>query len=126
MSPLDNSTPIGPRHADQSQSRPGTDHVLLVLGSARPWRTWRAGVYGGKLVASDADAVLEWPSNPSPDVQVHITSVDVSGTAAYAKLEIIDWIGMRFTDYLLLAQVDGECKISAKLADSHSGAAESQ
>lgn len=77
-------------------------------------------------MASDADAVLEWPSNPSPDVQVHITSVDVSGTAAYAKLEIIGWIGMRFTDYLLLVQVDGECKISAKLADSHSGAAESQ
>lgn len=81
-----------------------------------------AGIYGGKLMASTADGILEWPVEPSPDVQAHITALDVSGTAAFAKIEIIDWIGMRFTDYLLLIQIDGEWKISAKLSDSHSAA----
>lgn len=83
-----------------------------------------AGIYGGTLMASNADAVLEWPATPSPDVQVHIAALDVSGPAAYAKLEIIDWMGMRFTDYLLLVLIDGEWKISAKLSDAHSGGLE--
>ena len=81
-----------------------------------------AGIYGGELMASAADSVLEWPAQPSPDVKVHIAALDVSGTAAYAKLEIIDWMGMRFTDFLLLVRIDGEWKISAKLSDSHSAA----
>ncbi len=85
-----------------------------------------AGIYGGKLMATGADAVLEWPANPSPDVQVHIAALDISGPAAYAKLEIIDWMGMRFTDYLLLVRVDGQWKISAKLSDAHSDGLEAQ
>ena len=35
ISPLDNSTLIGSRHTNPTQSRPGTDHVLLTAPSIR-------------------------------------------------------------------------------------------
>ncbi|MEP0266086.1 nuclear transport factor 2 family protein [Dokdonia sp.] len=57
---------------------------------------------------------------PSEDVKSRIAWIDVSGPAAAAKVEFIDWNGMRFTDFFVLYKKDGEWKISGKVYDSHS------
>lgn len=57
---------------------------------------------------------------PSENVQHHIAWIDISGPAAAAKVEFIDWNGLRFTDFFVLYKKDGEWKISGKVYDSHS------
>ncbi|MEP3277681.1 MAG: nuclear transport factor 2 family protein [Stappiaceae bacterium] len=56
----------------------------------------------------------------SPEVQHHIAWIDISGPAAAAKIEFINWHGLRFTDFFVLYRKDGEWKISGKVYDSHS------
>jgi len=56
----------------------------------------------------------------SPNVQHQIAWIDISGPAAAAKVEFLDWAGLRFTDFFVLYKQDGEWKISGKVYDSHS------
>lgn len=55
----------------------------------------------------------------SRDIQHHIAWIDVSGPAAAAKVEFINWGGLRFTDFFVLYKHDGQWKISGKVYDSH-------
>jgi hypothetical protein len=55
----------------------------------------------------------------SPDIQHHIAWVDVSGPAAAAKVEFVNWAGFRFTDFFVLYKHQGQWKISGKVYDSH-------
>lgn len=57
---------------------------------------------------------------PAPEVQHRIAWIDISGPAAAAKVEFIDWGGFRFTDFFVLYKHDGQWKISGKVYDSHS------
>jgi len=57
---------------------------------------------------------------PSKDVQYHIAWIDISGPAAAAKIEFINWLGFRFTDFFVLYKENGKWKISGKVYDSHS------
>lgn len=56
----------------------------------------------------------------SPDLEYHVAWIDVSGNAAAAKLEFLNWGGHRFTDFFVLYKHEGEWKISGKVYDSHS------
>lgn len=80
------------------------------------------GSINGTLYNSDLDsfekAVNE--GGPSPDVQHRIAWVDISGPAAAAKVEFINWGGFRFTDFFVLYKHEGQWKISGKVYDSHS------
>ena len=80
-----------------------------------------AGTVGGHFSHVSVDAFLELPTAPSPELRAHIAWIDVSGPAAAAKVEFIDWMGMRYTDYLLLVRKDGVWNISGKVFDAHSG-----
>lgn len=55
----------------------------------------------------------------SENVRHHIAWIDISGPAAAAKVEFIDWLGFRFTDFFVLYKNDGQWKISGKVYDSH-------
>lgn len=57
---------------------------------------------------------------PSENVQYQIAWIDVSGPAAAAKVEFLDWNGLRFTDFFVLYKENEEWKISGKVYDSHS------
>ncbi|WP_298310132.1 nuclear transport factor 2 family protein [uncultured Aquimarina sp.] len=57
---------------------------------------------------------------PSENVKYHIAWIDISGPAAAAKVEFLDWGGHRFTDFFVLYKKDGQWKISGKVYDSHS------
>lgn len=80
------------------------------------------GSINGEFYNMDADtfkgAVAQ--GGPSPEVQHHISWIDISGPAAAAKVEFINWSGNRFTDFFVLYKHDGEWKISGKVYDSHS------
>lgn len=57
---------------------------------------------------------------PSENVKSHIAWIDISGPSAAAKVEFIDWNGLRFTDFFVLYKNEGVWKISGKVYDSHS------
>lgn len=56
---------------------------------------------------------------PSPEVQSRIAWIDISGPAAAAKVEFINWSGLRFTDFFVLYRENGVWKLSGKVYDSH-------
>ena len=67
------------------------------------------------------DFTKEISSSPkSPEIKYHVAFVDVSGPAASAKVEFVNWLGQRFTDYFLLYKENGEWKITGKVYNSHS------
>ncbi|MEO9823517.1 MAG: nuclear transport factor 2 family protein [Paracoccaceae bacterium] len=55
----------------------------------------------------------------APDVKSHIAWINVSGPAAAASVEFLNWGGMRYTDFFVLYKKDGTWKISSKVYDSH-------
>jgi len=58
-------------------------------------------------------------NDPSPDIQHHIAWIDISGSAAAARVEFIGWRGFRFTDFFVLYKHDGKWKISGKVYNAH-------
>ncbi len=80
------------------------------------------GSVGGEFYNMDADTfagVVE-SGGPAPDIKHHIAWIDISGSAAAAKVEFINWGGNRFTDFFVLYKHDSQWKISGKVYDSHS------
>ncbi|MCH9649473.1 MAG: nuclear transport factor 2 family protein [Deltaproteobacteria bacterium] len=57
--------------------------------------------------------------NESPNVEHHLAWIDISGPAAAARVEFLNWNGFRFTDFFVLYKQDGKWKISGKVYDSH-------
>lgn len=79
------------------------------------------GSVNGEYYEPDADAFedIVTQGGPSPDVKHRIVWIDVSGPAAAAKVEFINWGGLRYTDFFVLYRKDGDWKISGKVYDSH-------
>lgn len=79
------------------------------------------GSIGGTYYDMDADtfggAVTD--TGPAPDVKSHIAWINVSGPAAAARVEFLNWAGMRYTDFFVLYKKDDVWKISSKVYDSH-------
>ncbi len=49
------------------------------------------------------------------DRKGHIVMIDATDTAATVKAEI-EWMGRRYTDYMLLLKIEGDWKITNKIA----------
>jgi hypothetical protein len=65
---------------------------------------------------TSADYATRAPGRPAEDEaqrRRHIESIDISGTAAMAKV-VLDYPGMKYYDYLSLLKIDGEWKIVNK------------
>ncbi|WP_299763838.1 nuclear transport factor 2 family protein [uncultured Dokdonia sp.] len=79
------------------------------------------GSMNGEYVNNTADEFGEaiGTFGSSDNVKHHIAWIDISGPAAAAKVEFIDWLGFRFTDFFVLYKKDGQWKISGKVYDSH-------
>jgi len=80
------------------------------------------GSIGGEFSNSTADQFGETVSSmgPTDNIQHHIAWIDISGPAAAAKVEFVDWHGFRFTDFFVLYKNEGKWKISGKVYDTHS------
>ncbi|WP_299139415.1 nuclear transport factor 2 family protein [uncultured Tateyamaria sp.] len=79
------------------------------------------GSIGGTVYNLDADtfAAAIDEGGPSENVRHHISWINVSGPAAAARVEFIDWGGNRFTDFFVLYKEGEEWKISGKVYNSH-------
>lgn len=79
------------------------------------------GSVGGTVYNMDAEtfagAVAE--GGPSENVRHYIAWINVSGPAAAARVEFIDWGGNRFTDFFVLYKEGDAWKISGKVYNSH-------
>ena len=79
------------------------------------------GYVGEDLFAGPIQGLFDWndQNGPAKEVEVRIASIDTSGTVAFARLEIDNWTGHRFTDLFTLLKVDGEWKIMNKVFHLH-------
>lgn len=79
------------------------------------------GAIEGHFMANDPDAFTEWAggNGASPALKARITDVQISGPAASVRIEVIDWLGFRFTDFMLLYRQDGIWRVSGKVFDAH-------
>lgn len=101
----------GARSGDGKLSRTAFfDHAHIV------------GSIGGEFQNNTADEFAEAVTSlgEAPNIQHHIAWIDISGPAAAAKVEFLDWKGFRFTDFFVLYKKEDQWKISGKTYDAHS------
>ncbi|MEP3208669.1 MAG: nuclear transport factor 2 family protein [Maribacter sp.] len=79
------------------------------------------GSIEGTFYNVDADTFkgIVQSGGPAENVESRIAWIDISGPAAAAKVEFLDWNGFRYTDFFVLYKKDGEWKISGKVYDAH-------
>jgi hypothetical protein len=79
------------------------------------------GSYDGKPVDWTLQAFCDViaKGGPAPDLEARIAAVEVSGTAAMARLEAVNWRGTRYTDFFVLLRRDGEWRIASKVFFAH-------
>ena len=56
---------------------------------------------------------------PSPNAQAAITSINIVGTAASARIDANDMSGISFTDFFHLLKVDGKWTVVSKIYYTH-------
>lgn len=101
----------GPYTGDgEAQRSVWMDHARIV------------GSLDGQFMALTVDEFIAAVNEqgPAPNVGHRIVAIDIAGNAATARIEFIDWHGLRFTDFFVLIKQDGTWKISSKVFDSHS------
>ncbi len=79
------------------------------------------GSYGGKPVDWTLQEFCDLigKGGPAPDLEARIAAVEISGTAAMARLEAVNWRGARYTDFFVLLRRDGEWRIASKVFFAH-------
>ena len=123
------AVPPTARAADPAQADPAVRAPVEaylrghVTGDGEEWRkafhpsAMVTGVRDGKLVSVSApEFIARAPGKPAADEaqrKRRVVSIDVSGDAALAKVEL-DYPKVFFVDYLSLLRIDGEWKIAQK------------
>ena len=117
-----------PESADEAGVRRALDAYLQGHATGVGDHFWRAMhtdmrmsfVRDGKLVhRTAAEYIGGAPGKPAADEakrKRRIVSIDITGTAAMAKIEL-DYPDALLTDYMSLLKVDGEWKIVDKIFD---------
>ncbi len=80
------------------------------------------GYAGADLFGGPIQQLFDWndESGPAAELQTRIASIDLVDTVASVRLELNNWGGYRYTDFLTLLKVDGEWKIMSKVFHLHS------
>ncbi len=79
------------------------------------------GYLGGDLLAGPIDILFNWvaESPPAQDLEANIVNIDLAETVATARVEIIGWLGHRFTDQFTLLKENGAWTITSKVFHTH-------
>ena len=79
------------------------------------------GYLGGGLLAGPIQILFDWvaESPPAQDLEANIVNIDLAGTVATARVEIIGWLGHRFTDQFTLLKENGAWTITSKVFHTH-------
>jgi len=79
------------------------------------------GYIGPDLFAGPIQGLFDWndQNGAAAELEGRVTSIDLVGTVATARIELDNWSGYRFTDFFTLLKVDGEWKIMNKVFYLH-------
>ena len=79
------------------------------------------GEMDGNLLAGPIHILFDWvaESPPAPDLEANIVNIDLANTVATARVEVVDWLGYRFTDQFTLLKENGTWTITSKVFHSH-------
>ncbi len=79
------------------------------------------GYLGGGLLAGPIRILFDWVAEnpPASDLEANIVNIDLAETVATARVEIIGWLGHRFTDQFTLLKENGAWTITSKVFHTH-------
>ena len=79
------------------------------------------GYVGTDLFGGPIQGLFDWndQNGPARGVQFRLTSIDVAGTCASVRIDVDDWTGHRFTDFMNLVKFDGQWKVVSKVFYLH-------
>jgi len=79
------------------------------------------GYIGPDLFAGPIQKLFDWndENGAAADIEAKITSIDIEGSIATARLEADNWTGHKFTDMFTLLKTDGQWKIMNKVFHLH-------
>ena len=79
------------------------------------------GYLGDGLLAGPINILFDWVAeNPSAsDLEANIVNIDLAETVATARVEVIGWLGHRFTDQFTLLKENGAWTITSKVFHTH-------
>lgn len=79
------------------------------------------GYIGPDLFAGPIQKLFDWndQNGAAAELEGRVTSIDLVGSAATARIELENWSGYRFTDFFTLLKVDGEWKVMNKVFYLH-------
>jgi hypothetical protein len=79
------------------------------------------GYIGSDLFAGPIQQLFDWndQNGAATELEGRVTSIDLVGSAATARIELENWSGHRFTDFFTLLKVDGEWKVINKIFHFH-------
>ena len=82
--------------------------------------TWY-GYVGQDLIAGPIQTLYDWHdgNGAATDLVYNISKIDIQGTVANVKIELDNWKGSRFTDFLNLLKVDGSWLVINKVFYLH-------
>jgi hypothetical protein len=79
------------------------------------------GYVGPDLFAGPIQGLFDWvdQNGAATELEGRVTSIDLVGTVATARIELENWSGHRFTDFFTLLKTDGEWKVMNKVFYLH-------
>lgn len=79
------------------------------------------GYAGPDLFGGPIQILFDWVDTnpPASELKSSITTIDIEGSVATARVELYNWSGRRFTDMFTLLKTDGEWKITSKVFYLH-------
>ena len=82
--------------------------------------TWY-GYVGQDLIAGPIQTLYDWHdgNGAATHLVYNISKIDIQGTVANVKIELDNWKGSRFTDFLNLLKVDGNWLVMNKVFYLH-------
>lgn len=75
----------------------------------------------GKISGGSIQSLYDYfdQNPPATELKADISSVDIAGNIAFAKVESENWHGARYTDMFLLVKENNEWKIITKVFHTH-------
>ena len=79
------------------------------------------GYVGNDLFGGPIKGLFDWndANGPAKGIKTKISSVDVVGTCANARVDSDNWTGHRFTDFFNLVKFEGKWKVVSKVFYLH-------
>jgi hypothetical protein len=79
------------------------------------------GYVGSDLFGGPIQGLFDWndQNGPAGGIRFRLSSIDEVGPSASERVEVDDWTGHRFTDFMNLVKFDGQWKVVSKVFYLH-------